>query len=308
VRVTSGMTASLVENSLQQVQQQLVQVQAQLASGHRINRPSDDPIGTENVLQWQNALAQNAQYQANAQNAATWLQGTQSALQSAISLADQVRSLAVSVGSGAVTAQQEQAIASEIGGLQSSLLNLANTQVAGQYIFSGQQTLVQPFSSGAGGIAYGGGTGTVLREVAPGEYVQANVDGQAAFAPVFQAIAAILYDLGSGGNPNNIAANPTQTGTNPYNPGPQGDLAQLDAAIAGLTSAEGQAGAQLQQTQNAQSQLTAAQTALQTLEGNTLNDNMAQSVVSLQQLQVDYQSALGAASAILQQSLASYLH
>ena len=305
--MTSGMTAQIVETSLQQVQQQLMHVQGELASGHRINRPSNDPIGTENVLQWQNALDQNTQYQSNAQDAATWLGATQSALQSAVSLAQQVRTLAVSADSGALTSQQAQAIASQIGSLQSSLLNLANTQVTGQYIFSGQQTGVQPFSAGASGIAYGGGGGTLQREVAPGQYVEATVDGNSAFTPVFQAIGAILYDLGPGGNPGNLAANATLSGTNPYNPGPQGDLAQLAAALGGLTAAEGQAGAQLQQTQQAQAQLTAAQTALQELQGNTLNANMALSVVQLQQLQVDYQSALGAASAVLQKTLASYV-
>ena len=66
--MTSGMTAQMVETSLQQIQQQLMHVQGQLASGHRINRPSNDPIGTENVLQWQNALDQNTQYQSNAQD------------------------------------------------------------------------------------------------------------------------------------------------------------------------------------------------------------------------------------------------
>ncbi len=305
--MTSGMTAQMVETSLQQIQQQLMHVQGQLASGHRINRPSNDPIGTENVLQWQNVLDQNTQYQSNAQNAVTSLDATQSALQGAVSLAQQVRALAVSVGSGSLTSQQAQSIAAQIGSLRSSLLNLANTQVTGQYIFSGQQTAVQPFSAGAAGVTYRGGAGTLQREVAPGQYVQATVNGNAAFAPVFQAVQAILYDLGPGGNPNNIAANATLSGTNPYNPGPQGDLAQLDAAIAGLTTAEGQAGSQLQQTQLAQSQLAAAQTALQELQGNTLNDNMAQSVVQLQQLQVDYRSALGAASAVLQQTLASYV-
>ncbi len=308
MRVTSGMTASMVETSLQNIQTQLAQVQGQMASGHRINQPSDDPIGTENVLQWQNAIDQNTQYQSNAQDAVNWLGSTQSALQQAVSLAQQIRSLAVSAGAGSLTAAQLQTIAQQIASAESSLVNVGNTKVGDSYIFSGQQTSTQPFTQSGTAVTYGGGSGTIQREIGPGQFVQANADGNAALTPVFQAISAILYDLGPGGNPANVATGASLSGTNPYNPGPQGDLAQLDSAITNLTDVEGQAGAQMQQAQNAQGQLTTLATSLQQLQGGVLNDNLAQSVVQLQELQVNYQSALAAASTILQQSLASYLH
>ena len=308
MRVTESMLASMLTNDLQSVQSQLLQTQQQLSSGHRILEPSDDPIGTENVLQWQNALAQNTQYQANAQDAANWLDGTQSVLQQAVSLAKQVRTLAVSSTSATLSQPQEQTIAAEIASAQSSLVDAANTKVGDHYLFSGDQTSTQPFSQSGTAVTYAGGSGAIEREVAPGSSVQANTDGNAAFTPVFQSIQAILYDLGPSGNPANISANTTLSGTNPYNPGPSGDLAQLDAAVNNLTAAEGQVGSQLQQAQNAQSQLTDLGISLQQLQAGVLDDNLANSVVQLQELQNNYQSALAVGSQLMQQSLASYIH
>jgi flagellar hook-associated protein 3 FlgL len=308
MRVTEAMMGSLLNSDLQTIQTQLLQTQQQMASGHRILLPSDDPVGTENVLQWQNALDQNTQYQNNAKDATSWLQSTQSALQQALAAGQQVRNLAVSTGAGDLTSAEYQTIAQQITSLQSSLLEVANTKVGDHYLFSGHQTASQPFTLSGGSVSYVGGSGAIMREVGPGVSIQANVDGNAALTPVFQAVSAVLYDLGPSGNPANIAANSTLSGTNPYNPGPSGDLAQLDSALQTLTSSLGQAGAQAQQAQTAQNQLSDLGTTLQQLQGGVLNDDLTASVVRLQQLQVNYQSALAVGSRLMQPTLADYLH
>lgn len=295
MRVTEMMMGSLLTNDLQNVQTQLMQTQTQMASGHRINVPSDDPIGTENVVQWQNAIDQNGQYQQNAKDGVGWLQETQSALQSAVNLAQQVRTLAVSTSTGSLTAQQYQMIAQQVQSLQASLVSIANTKVGDHYLFAGFQTATAPFGVAAGTVSYVGGTGQITREVSPGVQIPVNANGNTTFMPLFGAIAAILNDLTGTGSPANVANTST------------GDLGTLDSALDTLTNSEGQTGAYLQQMQSAQSHLSDLDLSLRQLKSGVLDSDLAQSVVQLQQLQTSYQSALAVGAKMIQPTLANYL-
>lgn len=291
MRVTQQMLGSVLTSDLQSVQSQMLHVQQQLATGRRILVPSNDPVGTQNVLQWQGAMAQNKQFQANASNAVDWLQSTDTALQSAVSVAQQVRTLAVSTGSAALTASEDQTIANQISSLQSSLVQIGNTKVGDHYLFNGDQTATAPFTQSGNSVTFAGGTGAQMREVAPGSSIQANTGG-GVFMPVFGAITQILQDLKSPSTVGNVTS---------------GDLAALDAAIGNLSNADGQVGASLQQAQQAQSMLTDLNQSLQTLEAGTLDTNMAKAVVQLQELQVGYQSALAVGGRLMEPTLAHYL-
>ncbi len=293
MRVADNMLGTALTGDLQRVQSQMLQVQQQLATGQRIQQPSNDPVGTENVLQWDSALAQNAQDQTNAQGAVSWLNAGSTALSQGVSILQQVRTLAVSVGSGDLTSSQLQAVADQVSSAANSLAQVANTKVGSDYIFSGDQTKTAAFAQGAGGAwTYQGNSGTIASELAPGVSVPVNVPGGTAFGAAFSAVSQILTDLGTGGSVAQV------TGA---------DLQQLDQAISALTGSEGLVGGRAQQVTSAQSQLVAMETTLKQLRAGTLDTNVTQAVVQLQQLQVGYQSALAVGAQLMQKTLANYL-
>jgi flagellar hook-associated protein 3 FlgL len=291
------MLGSMLTADLQSVQTQMLQVQQELSSGHRIIQPSNDPVGTQNVLVWQNAIDQNAQYQRNAQNAVGWLQSTDSALQSAIGLVQQVRTLAVSTSAGTLTTAEYQAISDQVTSLLNSLVAVANTKMGDHYLFNGDQTTIAPFTQSGTSVTFDGTSGNQMREVFPGQSVQANIGGSV-FSSAFSAISTMLGYLAS----PSTAAQVTQTVG-----GTASALQLLDAALNGLINADGQAGAQLEQAQNAQSLLTNLGQSLQQLQAGTLDANLPKTVVSLQELQVSYQSALAVGAKLIQPTLANYL-
>jgi len=291
MRVTQSMLGSMLTADLQGIQAQMLQVQQQMASGRRILRPSDDPVGTENVLQWQNALDQNTQFQNNANDATNWLQNTDSALRSAVGLAQEVRNLAVSVSTADLTSTEYTAISKQVVALQASLVEVANTKIGDHYLFNGDQTTTAPFTLTGSTVTFAGGSGNQLREVGPGLSIQANASGTA-LMPLFTAITQIVADLGTPATAGNV------TGA---------DLGALDTAMGTLTDTGGQVGANLQQAQHAQGLLTDLGQSLQTLSGGTLGNDMAQSVVRLQQLQVGYSSALAVGARLMQPTLANFL-
>ena len=292
MRVSDNMLGTTLISDLQRVQSQMLQVQQQVATGQRIQAPSNDPVGTENVLQWDSALAQNTQDQTNAQDALSWLNAGSNSLSQGVSILQEVRSLAVSVGSGDLTSNQLQSVADQVTSAANSLAQVANTKVGADYIFSGDQTQTIPFVQGTGGTwTYQGNSGAIARELAPGMSVPVNVPGGTLFGPAFSAIQQILTDLGSGAVGNVTGA----------------DLKQLDSAISGLTGGEGLVGGRAQQVTSAQSQLVNMEATLKQLRAGTLDTNVTQAVVQLQQLQVSYQSALAVGAQLMQKTLANYL-
>jgi flagellar hook-associated protein 3 FlgL len=305
VRVTELMLGSLLTTDIQNTQAQLLQAQEELATGNRINEPSDDPAGTERVLTLRATLDANAQYQKNASDALTWMQTTQSALGSAIQLATQARNLALQAQSG-LNASQVQDLASQMQAVLAQLVDIGNTRLGDRYVFNGQETATAPFSLSGGVVSTHYGpvpNQPLVREIGPGVTVTINPGTDQPASNVFQwssgtgtggllpAVAQLAADLQAG----NLAA----VGG--------ADLTALDAATSAVEAAQGEVGAAMQRVQAAQAQLTAQATALQGLEGSIQGADVAQVIVQYQELQNAFQSALSVGAHLILPTLADYL-
>src|SRR4051812_44557619 len=132
---------SLVTTSLQGLNRNMdaiAKLQMQLTSGKTINKPSDDPTGTNAALQTRQEMAGATQYARNISDGLGQLDATDSALQGMVKQVQRVRDLAVQASNtGAMSDASRAAIAIEVTGIRESLLGLANTQVQGQPIFGG---------------------------------------------------------------------------------------------------------------------------------------------------------------------------
>jgi len=295
VRVTDQMLGNVLQQDLQSIQQRLLQQQQQLASGQQINQPSDNPAGTEQVLSLNHALAENQQYEANAQQALTWLQTTGQALTNIVQLAQSLRTLAVGT-TGTMPASQVQALASQAAALLQSMVDAANTQQAGLYVFAGTdvQQSSPPFSLNASGQVTYQGNGLAMRmAIGPAAEVQTNTPGTV-LLPLFSAVSQIVSDLQTG-----TTASLAQVGGS--------DLSTLDQALQGVISAQGVAGSMAQEVQDATTQLSSYGVQLQQLRASVLDTNVASAVVHLQQLENTYQSALAVGAQLMQPTLAKYL-
>jgi flagellar hook-associated protein 3 len=199
VRVTELMMGSMLTANLQNDLTALSGVQQQLASGDRINQPSDNPIGAERLLQLQSARAQNSQYASDAQAASSWLDAYQAALGQAVQAADQARTLALQAANatnGTNGGAAMSAIHAQLQQLLASLVDIGNTQYAGQYLFNGQETATAPFVLSAGGTGvttqYGATASQPLqRQVGPGVSVTLNPGTEAPARNVFQQATAV---------------------------------------------------------------------------------------------------------------------
>ncbi len=75
-------------------------------------------------------------------------------------------------------------------------VDVGNTSHQGSYVYAGFMTTTIPFErvDGAGGnttiVYHGGHNNLIQRAISPGQWVTVNVDGEASFMPLFEALIA----------------------------------------------------------------------------------------------------------------------
>ncbi|MCB9496523.1 MAG: flagellar hook-associated protein FlgL [Fibrobacteria bacterium] len=195
-RITYGMINDNVQRGIQANAQRVDESMTQLSTGKMIRRPSDDPVGTSAALQLRTQLSSGNQYYRNMEDGLGWLSTTETALGTGNSALQRARELAIQGANDTYGATERQYLVSEVEGILEEVLSIANTSFKGDYIFSGTQTQVPPFSLEKG-------TDT-LRDV-----VDANGRSLAAVPATLQ-----LYDL-SRQDSNTASGNPVATAVLP---------------------------------------------------------------------------------------------
>ncbi len=123
--------------NLQRINQRLGRAQREVASGKRLATASDDPDSVSTLLEARAGLSRLQQITKNLNRVKTEVDAAESSLQSAVKLFDRVRSLGMSGASGTQTALTRQGLAGELASILDRFVALANTEVDGRFIFSG---------------------------------------------------------------------------------------------------------------------------------------------------------------------------
>lgn len=125
--------------------EELRKIQEAISTGKQINRPSDNPEGTRQALNYRTILSTVNQYSENIDFAFNWCQATTNILEESEDLLIQCREVAYSQANGSVTLQTSEMLATEIEEIYQYLLNLANTELDGRYLFGPAQIDTPPF-------------------------------------------------------------------------------------------------------------------------------------------------------------------
>ena len=146
-------------------QQQLMDTQNQLSTGHRISQPGDDPGAASVVMQLNRTLQQQNTYNANLKHAQSQLGEVDSTLGDLSNLLTQAQTIASQNVGSDVTASERQAAAQIVQTLYTQAVSTGNTQFEGSYLYGGDKSNQPPFVSVAGGVKFVGST-TVLNNTA----------------------------------------------------------------------------------------------------------------------------------------------
>jgi len=290
------------------LQQQQTRTQIELSSGYRVNTAADAPAATPELVQLGSTLASVQSYQANLSNVQTEAGAADQALQQGITLIQSAISLATQGASSTATASTDQTLARTAQGIQQQLIAIANTQVAGRYIFGGDQDQSPPYQYDA---LAADGTGVDALTLQTNTRNIVNPQGQT----VYQALTAqqILGPVDVNGVPT---ANNTflalQTLITDLNAGNQAnitnDITALQNASNYVIQQQAYYGTAEKGLSQEQSNAAGLVTALQTQIGGIRDTDVAQAATALTQESTDEQAAMGAEAEISQmKNLFDYL-
>ncbi len=189
MRVNPNFAPDILNDVFQTQAQEQTDLQ-ELSTGRRVNLPSDDPTAFAADIQNQAEQSQTDQYLHNTSNLEGLFQTADSTMSSVVSALNQAISLGTEGSNGTLTLAHQQALALQVQGIQSQMVQYANTSYEGSYIFGGTETTKPPFVADVtqvAGVSYQGNAGVNQVEIANGRSIQTNLPGSQIF-------------LGSGGN------------------------------------------------------------------------------------------------------------
>lgn len=125
-------------------------MQERLASGKRINRPSDDPAGAEAVINLKTSIEQIEQFQRSATAAGQRLTAADDTLSGYEHILERIRVLVSQGLSDTTTQESRDIIATEVETLRGRILDLANSKYGDDYLFGGTRQGSPPFDPNTG--------------------------------------------------------------------------------------------------------------------------------------------------------------
>ncbi len=298
-RITTDMIIGSTLADINTAQATMTRSQEELASGKSILQPSDNPYGASQAITLQSAINGLAAYEHGAQDGVSWMNTSASALNSIDSQVQRVRELVLQGASGINSATDLENVAEEVEQLTEGIKQSADTQYAGQYVFSGTLTNAAPYKPGAED-AYQGNAGAITRALGPGSSVNVAVN-----------LASVL---GNGGGDGKLLSTLRTIAQN-MREGPAAvetlrttDLKSLDGNLNALTGLQAEAGAVTDQLQLALSRIASLQDTATAQLSNVQDANFAQVSIEYSNQHAAFEAALRAGASIVQESLLEFLH
>jgi flagellar hook-associated protein 3 FlgL len=301
MRVTEGMTSRSILQDLNNSRTKLTSLQREISSGHRITKPSDDPFGTGRTLQLSGELEGFKQYKSNVDDGTGWATATETALSRITETVQRARELLVQGGNDSNGQVAREGIAAEIEALTEAVKQEANVTYDGRFIFAGTETETRPYELGPGD-EFAGNEGTIVRVIGSGVELPINVNikgllGEGAGAEddkLLNVLRDIATDLRGGTVENSENLRNT-------------DIGRLDENLDDLTRVRAVVGATTNRLTTAGTRLEELEEASMNQLSDVYNTDMPEAIVEYSTQQTAYETALRAASTIIQPSLMDFL-
>ena len=242
MRATQTTTYRSLQSFLDRTSDRLAALQLQAATGKRINRPSDDPTAISPMLSARTQIQTSDRY---IETIATGLDRVDNAdgyLDSLENTMVRMKEINIATINGALSDADMDTFADEVHQLRASLIDGANAQVDGKYLFAGFAEKTEPFTLNPAydpdlydeadpntyPVLYHGDSGQVEYEIAPNELIKVNAIGNefmmgdfdhdgaidSGSQDIFVLITQLEEALRAGNSPHMAAT------TTPYSPGP----------------------------------------------------------------------------------------
>jgi flagellar hook-associated protein 3 len=177
MRITSNMISDLVMRNVSLSLDKYMRLQSMMSSGKRLTCPSDDPVGVTQDLGYRSQLSDMEQFQKNINFGSAWLSTSESSLTQIASLVAEAKDLATQLANDTYDETARQGAIQQVDSIIQQIVDLANVQHQGRYVFAGHQTLSPAFSLSGNGVVYNGDDGLIQIETEAGTKMEVNIPG-----------------------------------------------------------------------------------------------------------------------------------
>lgn len=294
IRTTSLSLSRGVLADVAKASQRLARTQERLSSGKDLMRPSDDPTRVARSLQLRTEMEGIRQYQSTVGDALGWTSVTETALNQITDALHRAREMTVQAASDAAGPDARAAIGRELAGLVDTIKIAANASYGGRYVFSGSETDVRPYQTGAVDT-YDGDGATVEREIGPGVRIPVNVRGDQVIGDddegLLFTIRTVIDNLDDPGAGDLLSA----------------DLDAFDDRLDELNAMRATIGAATNRLETAASRLGEFEGMTLSMLSTNEDTDMAKAMIDFSIQQSALQAGLKAGASIVQTSLLDFL-
>jgi len=295
MRVADSFRYQLYVSTLSNLKAQMDQATGEVASGKKVQVPSDDPAAYSQNLELLAEQSQNSQYKGNLTSLQALSGYYQTSLNTVSNLLTTVKQLAVQMTSDTVDATSRATAASQVNDIISQLVAVGNTKVGGTYIFGGMKADTAPYqangtfsgTSGVGQVAVDAST-TMAAGISGNTVFNGTVNGQA--VNIFTTLSQFATDLA-----NNDAG------------GLQTDLTNLENCVNLTANNLSYVGTYADNINSLLTTNANADTTITQRSSSLVNVDMAQAISDYTTLSTAYQAALYMMAKVESLSILNYL-
>ncbi len=303
VRVTQRLLVNRVLSNLNQQSRRISNLQEQLSTGLRVNRPSDDPLAVRRAVNAQSEIGKNEQFLSNITSIGPQLRETETAVQSSVQIVQRMNELTLQASNGTNTQAQRDQLATEVNELLEDLLTQGNRTSNGRYVFGGSRTLSEPMLASrnpAGEISsvfYAGDVEQIDVEISEGLTVASNQPGLQTFFSINAQTVDIyqtLIDIRDAMRTSDFAAM-------------SNGLGELETAQEQLSVVLSRVGAVQNRLERAETTLTSVNLQLEETVSDNIDADFAEVALNLNAQTNAFQAALNAGARVIQSSLLDFV-
>jgi len=205
-RVTEGVLIREFQRQVARLQRERVDLQDIVSSQKKLRAPSDDPVGAARATRLRGEARQLQALREGAGLGRAVLGAQDGALDQVSAILVRAREIATQLAGGLSSTANRQSAAEEVAELERGLLALANTPIAGRYLFGGLATGTAPFAAFDDpgfdpSTAYTGPAQPFSIRVATDETVRLTTPGNQVFGAAVVALDDLRQTLAAGSDP-----------------------------------------------------------------------------------------------------------
>lgn len=305
LRVTSNMMSSQLLINLNRNAGRMNDTQLQLSTGRKINKPSDDPVGTTYALRYRSEISANVQYQKNVDSAISWLDFNETVLSQTGDVVQRLRQLTVQSANGTNPQSALDSIKQEMTQLKEQLIDVANSQLNGKYIFNGQDYNNKPYTFPTG--TDGSSDTTDWSGISLDSGAINYVVGESVQLPINMSGDKVFGKSGDSDNLFAIIDRISQALDSSDFSALSAELGSIDSRFDRINTARAEIGAKTNRIELMQSRLTDLEVNLTDLQAKVEDADYAKLVMQSKIQENIYNASLSAGASIIQPSLVDFI-